>query len=288
MSEESTETIMEETAAPEEDALLPDAAQLSMDELEPKMKVKGVVKRLELYGAFIDIGVGVNALIHISQLGKGHVNRVSDVISVGDEIEVWIDKIDESRKQIMVTMVEPMAVDWRDLKVGQVYTGTISRLEDFGAFVDIGAEREGLVHISELSHGFVKHPREVLTVGNEIEVQVLNYSRRKRRIDLSVKALQEKPEMPEQTRAPREDGSTGRRRRSRKSEREKRVSYTDFDEAEEGGELPTAMEIAMRKAMGDSLPDKAEDTGRKRRRKSKTRDQQEDILSRTLQLQQDE
>lgn len=286
MSEESTETKVEETAEEAESAA-PVAAPASLEELKPKMKVKGHVKRLELYGAFIDIGVGVNALIHISQLGKEHVNRVSDMVSVGDEVEVWIDKVDPDRQQVMVTMLEPMAVDWRDLKVGQVYTGKISRLEDFGAFVDIGAEREGLVHISELSHGFVKHPREVLTVGNEIEVQVLNFSKRKRRIDLSIKALQDKPDLPEQPARQSKEGERSTRRQKGR-EREKRVTYTDFDDAEQSSELPTAMEIAMRKAMGDSLPDRSKSKGQKRKRQAKLRDEQDDILNRTLQLQQDE
>jgi len=291
MSEESTETIVEEeTTAAEDVSSLPATAPENLEELKPKMKVKGIVKRLELYGAFIDIGVGVNALIHISQLGNEHVNRVSDVVNINDEVEVWIDKVDIARQQVMVTMVEPMAVDWRDLKVGQVYSGKISRLEDFGAFVDIGAEREGLVHISELSHGFVKHPREVLSVGNEVEVQVLNFSKRKRRIDLSIKALQDKPDLPEQApRQTKENESAPRRQNQQKErEREKRVTYADFDDAEAADEMPTAMEIAMRKAMGESLPDRSKGAGRKRKRQAKLRDQQEDILNRTLQLQQDE
>jgi small subunit ribosomal protein S1 len=291
MSEESTETIVEEeTTAAEDVSSLPATAPENLEELKPKMKVKGTVKRLELYGAFIDIGVGVNALIHISQLGNEHVNRVSDVVNVNDEVEVWIDKVDIARQQVMVTMVEPMAVDWRDLKVGQVYSGKISRLEDFGAFVDIGAEREGLVHISELSHGFVKHPGEVLSVGNEVEVQVLNFSKRKRRIDLSIKALQDKPDLPEQApRQTKENESAPRRQHQQKErEREKRVTYADFDDTEAADEMPTAMEIAMRKAMGESLPDRSKGAGRKRKRQAKLRDQQEDILNRTLQLQQDE
>ena len=166
----------------------------SIEEIAPKMMLTGTVKRLELYGAFIDIGVGTNALIHISKLGTGHVNRVSDVLQEGQEVSVWVDKVDPSRGQIMVTMIEPLAVEWRDLTNGQVYSGTVSRLENYGAFIDIGAEREGLVHISEISHDYVKHPSEVLTVGDEVQVEVLGFSKRKRRIDLSIKNLLEKPE----------------------------------------------------------------------------------------------
>ena len=153
----------------------------SLSDLKPKMKLTGTVTRLELYGAFIDLGIGVNALIHISQLGKERVNRVAEVLNVGDEVTVWVDKVDPQREQVMVTMIEPLAVEWGELDKGQMYAGTVTRLENFGAFVDIGAEREGLVHISELSHEYVKQPGEVVKVGDEVQVQVLGYSKRKRR-----------------------------------------------------------------------------------------------------------
>jgi ribosomal protein S1 len=252
MSEESTE---KNAAAPE---VISHPG--SLDELDRKMKLKGTVERLELYGAFIDIGLDATALIHISKMGKGHVNRVSDVLSVGDDVEVWVEKIDPEQKQVMVSMVEPLAVEWSDLKEGQHYTGTVMRLESYGAFVDIGAEREGLVHISELSHDYVKHPSEVVNVGDEVEVQVIGFNRRKRRIDLSIKALQNAPE------------------------REAVASAEDVaDFEDEPDELPTAMEIAMRRAMGKQEGEGGSKNKKKGRRQRK-RGGQEDILSRTLKL----
>ena len=251
MSEENAETTaVEET--PESEVI---ATPSSVEELERKMKLKGTVERLELYGAFIDIGLESNALVHISKIQKGHVNRVSDVLNIGDEVEVWVDNVDPD--QITVTMVEPVAVEWRDLKKGQVHTGEVTRLETFGAFVDIGAEREGLVHISELSHDYVNHPSEVVNVGDEVEVQVLGFNRRKRRIDLSMKALLDAPESAPQA----------------------ADDYDDLDEPDE--ELPTAMEIAMRRAMGKTKSDNGKQT--KKGRKEKKRGQ-DDILSRTLKL----
>lgn len=255
-------------------------APTSIDELKPKMKLTGRVDRLELYGAFIDIGVGVNALIHISQLGEERVNRVSDVLNVGDEVTVWVDKVNPEAQQIMVTMIKPLAVDWSDLKTGQTYTGRVTRLENFGAFIDIGAEREGLVHISELSHDYVKHPGEVAKVDDEVEVQVLGFSKRKRRIDLSMKALMEKPEPPEEVfTAPRNN-------RKQQTRVEEVVEMEDEEE-----ELPTAMEIALRRAMGDDRIDELSQPGRRGKRsgrkyrQERTRRQQEDLLNRTLQLQ---
>lgn len=252
MSEVVTDTTVEEAPAQPK----------SINELKPKMKLHGAVVRLELYGAFINVGVGVNALVHISQLGKEHVNRVADVLTVGDEITVWVDKVDPQREQIMVTMIEPLAVEWKDLRVGQTHTGTVSRLETYGAFINIGAEREGLVHISELSHDYVKHPSEVVSIGDEVQTQVLGFSKRKRRIDLSIKALLEKPEA--QAPAPREV-----------------QAFVDFEE--EDDDMPTAMEIALRAAMGDSIPQKpSRRDRRRRRRRDKMRNQQDDILNRTL------
>jgi small subunit ribosomal protein S1 len=265
--------IEEETDAPEIDESGDGEVEspTSIDELAPKMKLEGQVSRLELYGAFIDIGVGTNALIHISKLGTDHVNRVSDVLQVGDVVTVWVDKVNPDQGQIMVTMVEPLAVDWSDLKKGQTYSGTVTRLENYGAFVDIGAEREGLVHISEISHDYVKHPSEVLAVGDEVQVEVLDFSRRKRRIDLSIKNLLEKP--VDQTAFVEEP------------------VIEDEEVEEELEEIPTAMEVALRKAMGDEPVDAAiqgqKNRNRRKNRKKKGRMDQDDLLNRTLHLQQD-
>ena len=256
---------MSEVNAEAMESTAPEVTPTTINDLKPKMQLNGTVSRLELYGAFIDLGIGSSALIHISQLGKEHVNRVADVLNVGDEVSVWVDKVDPQREQIMVTMIPPLDVEWSELNKGQVYTGSVKRLENFGAFIDIGAEREGLVHISELSHNYVKHPSEVLTVGDEVQVQVLGFSKRKRRIDLSIKNLLEKPESETNEATPAE-------------------VYEFEEEIQE--EMPTAMEFALRQAMGDSMPAPKKRGGKKkRRRQAKNREQQEDILSRTLQVQ---
>ncbi|MCP4425580.1 MAG: S1 RNA-binding domain-containing protein [Chloroflexi bacterium] len=263
MSEETTEMVVEA------------AAPTSIDDINPKMKLAGTVKRLELYGAFLDVGVGANALVHISKLGKERVNRVSDVLNVGDEVVVWVEKINPNNQQIMVSMIEPLAVEWADLKKGQAYTGRVNRLENFGAFVDIGAEREGLVHISELSHDYVKHPSEAYSVGDEVQVQVLGFSKRKRRIDLSVKALLNAPQ--------KEESYGGYQGKSQQDD----YSYDDEDEFEDET-MPTAMEIAMRRAMGEPVPSPTRGRKRKRRRsRARMRAQQEDIMNRTLRVRHD-
>lgn len=262
-----------QTADAASDSTNESSSPTSIQNLERKMKVKGTVRSVELYGAFVDIGVGVDGILHISQLDGRKANRIADVLNVGDEVDLWIDSINRETGQIMLTMVEPQAVDWPDLAEGKVFTGTVTRLENFGAFVNIGAEKDGLVHVSELSHDFVKHPSQAVAVGDEVQVQVLTFSKRKRRINLSIKALLEKPGQAEPSYEP---------------------AYEEWvdDEPEVQEEMPTAMEIAMRQAMGepiDSIADFRDGRRSKksRRRNKKRRRQQAEIIARTLNMDND-
>ena len=286
-------TTEETTAAP--------SVPTSFADLKPKMQLSGIVKRLELYGAFIDLGQGLTGLIHVSKLGGEQVNRVSDVLKEGDEVMVWVEKVDTERQQIMLTMVPPLAVDWTELQTDRPFAGKVTRLENLGACVNIGAEREGLVHISELSHDYVKHPSEVVKVGDEVEVKVLGFNRRKRRIDLSMKALLEKPtvEQSASSASSRFEGQGQGRRggqggggNQRRREREQVEVYEPFDDETE--DVPTAMEIAMRRALGNDAITavKSEQRGGRGGKKGKQQreDQrrvQEDLLQRTLTMQSD-
>ncbi|MCL4872086.1 MAG: S1 RNA-binding domain-containing protein [Anaerolineae bacterium] len=259
---------MSEELTPTAELTMPPAAPQSIGDLKRKAQLTGTVKRVELYGAFVDLGLGTDGILHISQIGQDRVNRVSDVLQVGQTVDVWVDRVNPSQGQIILTMVEPLGVEWSDLEEGQVYTGKVIRLENFGAFIDIGAEKEGLVHISELSHDYVKHPSEAVRVGDEVNVKVLNFSKRKRRINLSVKAMLEKPV---------QEPSAGRNARVVEPE----DTYEEIEEPEE--EALTAMEMAFRMAMGDNYQSGKGKKGQKKANyRQKIRSQQEDILSRTL------
>lgn len=229
-----------------------------------KTELTGTITRVELYGAFIDVGLETEAILHISQYAGSR--RIKDELSAGEELSVWVDKVDLEQKQLMVTTYEPLAVEWRDLAEGQVHTGTITRLENFGAFVDIGAEKEGLVHISEISHDYIRHPSQAVTVTDEVQVKVLSYSKRKRRINLSIKALLTEPT------------------KNVEAHIEDVFALDDEDDFEE--DVPTAMEFALRRAMGTSAPPPTsrKKGGRKQHRRNsrRRRDQQDDILGRTL------
>jgi small subunit ribosomal protein S1 len=195
----------------------------SIADLKSKMRLEGVVKETQLYGAVVDIGVEYNGVVHISQLSPNRVNRVTDVVQEGDNVTVWVTKVDSEQGRIGLTMVEPPKVDWHELKEGQVYTGTVTRLEPYGAFVDIGAERPGLLHVREMSSVYVRHPSELVRMGEEIEVRILKLDRRKRRIDLTmadtVAELDSEPEEEEALKTAMEIALQKARRRQRQTKR---------------------------------------------------------------------
>lgn len=161
----------------------------SIADLQPKMRLEGTVKETHLYGAVVDIGLERNGMVHISQIAPTRVNRVADVVQPGDSVEVWITQVDQEKGQIGLTMVKPPDVEWRELANGQVYTGAVTRMEQYGVFVDIGAERPGLLHVREMAEGYVRHPSELVKMGDEIEVRILKLDRQKRQIDLAMPDL---------------------------------------------------------------------------------------------------
>jgi ribosomal protein S1 len=122
------------------------------------MERKGKVKAIELYGAFVDIGTGQDALLHVSQLGKPNVRNVEDVVKAGEEITVYVLKVDKDNGRVALSLVKPPTVAWDDLQVGQSLTGKVTRIEKFGAFIDVGAERPAMIHVSELSDAMSSLP----------------------------------------------------------------------------------------------------------------------------------
>src|SRR5215510_13645558 len=149
------------------------SAPTSVSELVPKMELKGTVKRIELYGAFVDIGVGQDALLHISQLGKPNVRNVEDVVKAGDEITVYVLKVDPAANRVALSLVKPPDFTWEDLHEGQIINGKVVRVESYGLFVDIGAERPGMIHVSELSDNYVGSPSDVAKVGDVVQARVI-------------------------------------------------------------------------------------------------------------------
>ena len=155
---------------------------LSIDDINRKDKVTGTVVKTMLAGAVIDLGMDSPGILHISQLQQDTVNKVEDVLEVGQTVEAWVKRVFPKKNRIELTMIEPLPLEWREIKEGMVLKGTIARLEKYGAFVDIGAERPGLVHISELAHGYIRSPEDAVSVGEEVDVKVLSVNRRRKQI----------------------------------------------------------------------------------------------------------
>ncbi len=157
----------------------------SIQDLRPKMKLQGTVVRTEIYGAFVDIGLEQKGLIHISQLAAKRVAKVTDKVKPGDKVTVWVTSVDPEQGRIGLTMIEPPAVEWSELQVGQIVKGKVIRLERFGAFVDLGAERPALLHVREMGL-YVKDPSEVVHVGQDVEVKILRLDPAKKQIDVTM------------------------------------------------------------------------------------------------------
>ncbi len=262
--------------------------------IKPKTKFTGKVVKIGLAGALVDIGVGKPALLHISQIvspDKAPIKRVEDVLKDGQEIDVWVKKVSkkDGEERIELTMLQPLALEWKDIKAGMNIKGNVVRLEKFGAFVEIGAERPGLVHISEMAYGYIQQPSDVVKEGDEIEAQIIDFDRKKKQIKLSMKALLPEPEKVEP--APRQEPrrektAAGPKGNKKKAPRRGSSDYSgDFSEmtfssSEESEKEPTSMEIALRAAM-----EKAQDRKKVQEEKRKAKagsQEQEEILSRTL------
>jgi len=261
--------------------------------IKTKAHFMGKVVKISLAGAVLDIGTGTPAVIHISQLVSPNneaIKRVEDVLQVGQEVEVWVKKVREDHVEL--TMLKPLDLEWRDIKKGMTVKGKVVRLEKFGAFVEIGAERPGLVHISEMAHGYVRTPGDVVKEDDEVEAQVLDVNRRKKQIKLSIKALIPEPVKVEEPvrqveafqpreKTVRKPKKAPRRRNQEGGEESVELLANLSDKQQTVEAEPTAMEIAIREAMerAKSRKQAAEDKSRKAKSVSP---EQEDILSRTL------
>ena len=159
--------------------------------------IKGQVARLTDFGAFIDLG-GIDGLVHVSEISHSHVAKPSDVLNVGDEVEVQVLSVDPEKERISLSIKANLPGPWTDIEEkaapGSVLEGTVKRLTSFGAFVEIFPGVEGLVHISQISHKHIATPHEVLHEGDQVQVKVLEVHPEDHRVALSIKALEEKPE----------------------------------------------------------------------------------------------
>lgn len=185
----SRRAVIEAESSAERDELLKN--------LDEGSEVKGVVKNLTDYGAFIDLG-GIDGLLHITDIAWRRINHPSEVLNVGDEIDVKVLKFDRERNRVSLGMKQMEADPWSKIAaafpVGSEVSGKVANLTDYGAFVEIQEGVEGLVHTSELDWTNRNiHPSKVVHLGQEVNVKVLDVDTERRRISLSLKQCQMNP-----------------------------------------------------------------------------------------------
>ena len=190
--------------------------------LEVGSIVTGKVARLTSFGAFIDLG-GVDGLVHLTELSHERNVSPKSVVTVGEEIEVKVLDLNEEEGRVSLSLKATTPGPWdgveQKLAAGDVIEGKVKRWTDFGAFVEVLPGIDGLVHISQISHKRVENPKDVLKVGQEVTVKVLEVNAADERVSLSIKALEERPAQ--------EEGEKQEKRQSRprRPKQEKR----DFD-----------------------------------------------------------
>lgn len=169
----------------------------TLDAMKEGSLVQGVVKNITDYGAFIDLG-GMDGLLHITDMSWGRVKHPSEMLNVGDEIEVKVLKFDNEKERVSLGLKQLKADPWdsvaAEFTVGKKVRGKVVSLTDYGAFIELAEGVEGLIHVSEMSWTKrVKHPSQILKVGDEVDVQVLEIDGTNRRISLGMKQLEANP-----------------------------------------------------------------------------------------------
>jgi len=170
-----------------------DQRQRILDRLNPGDVVEGQISNIVDFGAFVDLD-GMDGLIHISELSWSHVNHPSEVLEIGQTVQVKVLDIDRERQRISLGLKQTQSDPWQQVldtyKEGDVVDGKVTKVVTFGAFVEILPGVEGLVHISELAQHHVENPREVVSQGQDVKVVILEVDAERRRLSLSMKRVE--------------------------------------------------------------------------------------------------
>lgn len=205
-----------------------EARQEVFSKLSEGSVVTGTVARLTSFGAFIDLG-GVDGLVHVTELSHERNVSPKSVVSVGEEVEVKVLSIDEEAGRVSLSLKATTPGPWdgveQKLAQGDVVEGKVKRLTDFGAFVEVLPGIDGLVHISQISHKRVENPKDVLSVGQDVTVKVLEVNVADERVSLSIKALEERPAQSEDNNANNSNKDENRQSRPRRPKREVKRDY---------------------------------------------------------------
>ncbi|MDS2323201.1 30S ribosomal protein S1 [Streptococcus pneumoniae] len=202
--------------------------------------VTGKVARITSFGAFIDLG-GVDGLVHLTELSHERNVSPKSVVTVGEEIEVKILDLNEEEGRVSLSLKATVPGPWdgveQKLAKGDVVEGTVKRLTDFGAFVEVLPGIDGLVHVSQISHKRIENPKEALKVGQEVQVKVLEVNADAERVSLSIKALEERPAQEEGQKEEKRVARPRRLRRQEKRDFELPETQTGFSMADLFGDI---------------------------------------------------
>ena len=202
-----------------------------LDDLVVGTETKGKVVGLAKFGCFVDIGAVTDGLVHVTEFPSKRVRNISDEVQSGDEVYVWIKDVDTKTNRISLSMRKKPQRSIRELSSGDVLSGTVTSVTKYGAFIDISSDTEGLVHISEMSSGYVEQPSEIVSSGDAVEVRIKEIDLERQRISLSMVGLANDIGLEAQ------HPGAGR---------------DDSDDVPEEPEerMPTVVELALRRALG--------------------------------------
>ena len=203
----SRRAVLEEERKEERERILTD--------LEEGRIVTGTVSNLVDFGAFVDLE-GIDGLIHISELSWNHVDHPSEVVEVGEEVEVKVLEVDRDRERISLGLKQTRKDPWQEIvervNIGETIKGRVTKLVSFGAFVEVAEGVEGLIHISELAEHHVETPDEIVRSGDEVEARIIDVDAKRRRLSLSLRPKKEEREEQREERPRREREERPRRR----------------------------------------------------------------------------
>jgi small subunit ribosomal protein S1 len=172
-----------------------------LQNLQKGERRKGTVSSIVNFGAFVDLG-GVDGLVHVSELSWKHVDHPQEVVAVGQEVEVEVLDVDLDRERVSLSLKATQEDPWKEFErtsqAGAIIDGQVTKLVPFGAFVRVAQGIEGLVHISEISHEHVDAPESVLSVGQEVQVKVIDVDVSRRRVSLSMRQVTAAPPKPKE------------------------------------------------------------------------------------------
>ena len=266
-----------------------------LDAFQPGDELEGVVRSVQPYGAFIDVGAERDGLIHISELRDGFVEKVEDVIKEGDKVTVRVKEVQVEQGRLSLTMRNPDSekqgprepkkkrLRLKELNEDDEFTGSVSSIVDFGAFVDIGAVTDGLVHISEISEDRVNNVSDHLQEGQEVKVRILGVDKKRKRISLT---MREKPAIEDKylrTSSENHDRFASNNNQSQNrnghsnsnGKRQKQNHHNEINFGSDTDELPSMMQLAFARAQAR----KSERSKKKQQNEDNSLD---DIITRML------